>query len=125
MSKLTPSLEMYLETIYLLKQREGCVRVKDIAELMKVKAPSVHEALHHLTDSGHIRHEHYKPVGLTELGEKEAEKLFNKHKLLTKFFSDVLGVSQEIAEKDACIIEHYLSDETISKFMEFLNRADK
>lgn len=125
MSRLSPALEGYLETIHELKLNKGTVRVKDIAASLNVKAPSVHEALHHLVDKGYITHEHYRPVELTKQGEQSAKALNERHSVLCTFFTDVLGVSKESADKDACTIEHYLSEETIDSFIKFLETLDK
>lgn len=123
MEALSTSLQMYLETIYMLDQSNDAVRVKDIARSLSVKAPSVHEALHHLDRSGYIILNHYKPVRLTSRGKDAARKLFGRHKILSCFFSEVLGVSGSTAETDACAVEHCISDETFNKLIKYMDKV--
>jgi len=110
---VTESLEMYLETIGLLRERSKVARVTDIAHELRVSKPSVHAALHELERRGLIEHEHYGEVYLSPEGKAAAAEIRRRHGLLTEFLRDVVGVSPEIAEQDACRIEHYLSAETM------------
>ncbi len=120
---MTESLEMYLETISLLHERIRIARVTDIAQELGVSKSSVHTALHELERRGLIDHEHYGEIYLTEEGKAASAAIRDRHALLTSFFRDLLGVSARIAEEDACRIEHYLSEETISKISEAVGRA--
>ena len=113
--KISPSLEDYLETIYILDTRTGEARVTDIAEKMGVAKSSVHVALHNLEDNGLLIHEKYGALKLTESGTSAAKKVYKRHVMLKKFFVDILDVEEKTAEHEACIIEHILSDETIEK----------
>lgn len=122
---LSQSLEDYLETIMLLDREQDAVRVKDVAENMGVKKPSVVSAVRSLEEKGYLVHEHYGFIKLTSKGLEIAEDVYRNHQLLYTFFSTVLGVDDEIADKDACMIEHYISDHTrdrLIKFIEFVNR---
>jgi DtxR family Mn-dependent transcriptional regulator len=110
---VTESLEMYLETIGLLREKSKVARVTDIARELRVSKPSVHAALHELERRGLIEHEHYGEVYLSPAGKAAAAEIRRRHGLLTEFLRDVVGVSPEIAEQDACRIEHYLSAETL------------
>ncbi len=112
---MTESLEMYLETISLLHERNRVARVTDIAKELGVSKPSVHAALHELERRGLIRHEHYGDVYLSEEGKEASAAIRRRHDLLTSFLREVLGVSPATAEQDACRIEHYLSEETMER----------
>jgi DtxR family Mn-dependent transcriptional regulator len=112
---MTESLEMYLETISLLHDRTRIARVTDIAKELGVSKPSVHAALHELEKRGLIQHEHYGEVFLSQTGKAASAEIRRRHGLLTAFLRTVVGVSAEIAEQDACRIEHYLSEETMCR----------
>lgn len=110
---MTESLEMYLETIGLLHERNRLARVTDIARELKVSKPSVHAALHELEKRGLIEHESYGEVFMTEEGRAAAGRIRERHELLTAFLRDDLGVPPAIAEQDACRMEHIVSPETL------------
>ncbi len=118
---ISPSLEDYLESIFVLKQKKKIVRVKDLARYLKVKAPSVIGALRKLKEKNLIVHEYYGYIELTEEGVNKAKVLYEKHIMLKKFLHGILGVDGKIAETDACKIEHYLSKETLERIIEFIN----
>ena len=111
--------EEYLETMYLLHKNKGVIRVKDIAKVMRVKPPSVVDALKKLAEKGLVEYEKYDRILLTEEGRKIAEGIYSKHVLLTQFFIDILGIPPEVAEHDACQFEHYVSEITVSRIKEF------
>lgn len=119
---MTESLEMYLETISLLHDRNRVARVTDIARELHVSKPSVHVALHELERRGLIQHENYGEVFLTAEGKLASAAIRQRHDLLTAFLRDELGVSAEVAEKDACRIEHVISEETLAKIAERCRR---
>ncbi|MDR1972385.1 MAG: metal-dependent transcriptional regulator [Treponema sp.] len=120
---MTQSLEDYLEMVSFLAD-EGEVRVTDIAARLNVSKPSVLTALKILEDQGYLGHERYRTVSLTPKGVVRAQEIRERHSLLTNFLQDVVGVSGETAEKDACKMEHLLSDETLKK-IKTLVRARK
>jgi DtxR family Mn-dependent transcriptional regulator len=111
---MTQSLEDYLEMVSFLAD-EGEVRVTDIAARLGVSKPSVLTALKSLEDQGLLEHERYKTVTLTKKGGLLASEIKERHHFLTAFLMDILGVSAENAEKDACQMEHFLSEETLKK----------
>ena len=111
-SSITSNMEDYLERIYLLIQERRVARVKDIAESMGVKNPSVNNAISELKKLGFVEQEPYGYVLLTKEGEEEAERIIGRHRLLHDFLMR-LGVPTEVAEQDACSMEHYLSEETL------------
>ena len=120
MEVLTPSLEDYLEAIWLLGLSERVVRVRDLARKLKIKPPSVVGALKTLQERGLVRHERYGYVELTERGAEIARRIYERHKTLFQFFHDVLGIPPEIAERDACAIEHHISKEGLERLTAFL-----
>jgi len=111
--------EEYLEAMYILHKNKGVIRVKDIAKMMKVKPPSVVDALKKLAEKGLVEYEKYDRILLTEEGKRIAEETYSKHLLLTRFFTDILGIPPEIAEHDACQFEHYVSKITVERIREF------
>ena len=94
---------------------EGSVRVTDIATRLGVSKPSVLTALKTLESQGLLERKPYRAVSLTENGKLMAADIRERHSMLTAFLCDVLGVSAETAEKDACKMEHCLSEETLEK----------
>jgi DtxR family Mn-dependent transcriptional regulator len=111
---MTQSLEDYLEMVSFLAD-DGEVRVTDIASRLGVSKPSVLTALKSLEDQGLLEHERYRTVTLTKKGSILAADIRDRHYFLTAFLRDILGVSAETAEKDACKMEHFLSEETLRK----------
>lgn len=123
--KLTESLETYLETIAMLKRENTIARVKDISKALNVKNSSVNIALNVLSDKGLVIHEKYGYVDLTAEGQKIADDIQHKEDVLVRFFTEILGVEKEFALKDACKMEHTISDETLSKLIFFIGKVDK
>ena len=111
--------EMYLETIYVLSKERSAVRAIDVGEHMGFSKPSVSRALSLLKDSGHVVTDTNGYLSLTEAGQAIAEKIFERHTILTKIITG-LGVSEEIAAADACRMEHVISDETFEAFKRHL-----
>lgn len=118
------SSEDYLEVIYHLEQTNKNVKSVDVAKKMEVSRPSVNKAISVLKDAGMVTQELYGTINLTDLGRKKALEVVEKHTTLSDFFTDILGVNQETAEKDACEIEHIISEESFEKIKELV-RAKK
>jgi len=110
--KLQESGEMYLETILLLSMRGGEVRSVDVSEYMGYSKPSVSRAVGLLKRGGYLTVEEGGHLQLTELGRARAEKVYERHTLLTRALV-ALGVPEKTASEDACRIEHVISDETM------------
>jgi DtxR family Mn-dependent transcriptional regulator len=121
---MTQSLEDYLEMVSFLAD-EGEVRVTDIAARLNVSKPSVLTALKILEEQGYLGHERYRTVSLTPKGVVRAREIRDIHNLLTVFLQDVVGVNPEIAEKDACKMEHLLSEETLKKIRSLVRAKKK
>jgi DtxR family Mn-dependent transcriptional regulator len=124
-TQYSKSIEDYLEAIYVIREEKGNVRIKDIAELLNVKLPSVTEIVKKMQEEGLLEHTPYGEIHLTEKGKSIGEKVWQKHKILYIFLKDYLGISDDIAFKEACLIEHSVSSDTIEKLKQFLENIKK
>ena len=106
---LHESGEDYLEAILVLHEQKGNVRSIDVAQHLGYSKPSVSRAMSILRSSGYITMERDGRILLTKDGQKKAAAVYDRHVTLTRFINEVLGVDEEIAEKDACRIEHVVS----------------
>jgi DtxR family Mn-dependent transcriptional regulator len=118
--KLSPSKEDYLKVIHLLNDQSIGVRVKDIAGKMDITMPSVSCAMKSLEKQGLVSHSRYDLVDLTPRGTRIAKAIYRRHCIISEFLSNVLEVDTEIADRDACVMEHHISSETLDKFVHFL-----
>ena len=114
------SAEDYLEKILMLQEQKGSVRSIDIAVAMGFSKPSVSVAMKNLRENGYISMD---PDGFIKL-EQPAQRIYGRHRKLTAFFV-ALGVDPDVAAKDACKVEHDLSEETYSKMIAFAEKAEK
>lgn len=105
------SAEDYLESMLVLKEKNGYIRSVDIATHLGVTKPSVSNAMKRLREEGYIEMNRSGFITVTEKGMEIADKIYTRHKKLTSYFI-TLGVDPEIAEEDACKIEHDISDQT-------------
>lgn len=122
--RIQESGEMYLETILILKGKIANVRAIDVAAEMNFSKPSVSRALGILKDNGYITVDKNGYITLTESGRSTAEKIYERHTVLTQLFLH-LGVPAEIAQDDACKIEHDLSDVTFAAIKKFASDKAK
>ena len=106
----------------MLRLANGIARVRDIAAALTVKMPSVAKAVIELKKLGLVTQEPYSGIELTEEGTRVAAQILNRH-ILLKGFLIKLGVSEAIADNDACCMEHILSAETLGKIEDFMNPA--
>lgn len=112
--------EDYLETILILQNKNGQVRSVDIATHLGYSKPSISRAVGILKRSDYILVDEKGLITFTDKGKALAERIYDRHNNISKFLMDVLGVSEENALKDACRIEHDLSEETYQKMREHL-----
>ena len=112
---------MYLETILILTQENKNVRAIDVCESMGFSKPSVSRALGLLKGGGYISVDEDGYITLTDEGRYVADKMYDRHKILTDFLIS-LGVTEEVATADACKIEHHISDESFDALKKFLSR---
>ena len=114
---LTQTLEDYLESIHMLVREGTVARVRDIAKARGVKTGSVIPALRRLRDAGLIDYRQREYVSLTPTGEEAARRVYSRHQVLSRFFRDVLHMPPELADQDACAMEHGLSDEGMDRLV--------
>ena len=122
MKQLYESGEMYLETILTLGQKIGNVRSIDIVREMGFSKPSVSNAMKSLREAGYVNVDDAGLVTLTDAGSEVAEKIYERHKVLSEFFKSI-GVSEDTATDDACRIEHVISDETFESLKKHMNKS--
>ncbi len=111
--------EDYLETILLLHAKTGFVRSVDIANELNYSKPSISRAMNILRENGLITVEPGGQIVLTEEGRKKAESVYDRHVFITAFFETVLGIDKETAEKDACRIEHIISEKSFQALKKY------
>lgn len=121
MEVMTQSLEDYLEAVYMLIAEGRPAQVRDVAKILSVKMPSVVKAIHELKRLGLVTQEPYANIELTEKGRRVAKHVLNRHTLLRSFLVK-LGVSEKVADRDACLMEHILSAETLDKIKTFTEK---
>lgn len=115
--KIQESAEDYLEAILILKNEKGLVRSIDVAHRLEFTKPSVSRAVKLLREEGHVTVSSGGALELTETGREIAERIYERHRLLTRWLTE-LGVSEAQAAKDACRVEHDISAETFQKLKE-------
>lgn len=118
--KIQASGENYLETILILSQKNGIVRSIDIANELEFTKPSISRAMKILRQEGYINMDEDGLITLTSKGEKKANEIYERHKVIREFLIKFLGVDEETAEQDACRIEHVISKETFLGFKKLL-----
>ncbi len=115
------SAEDYLEAILILRERQGTVRSIDVVHQLALTKPSVSVAMKRFRENGYIEMDGDGFITLLPPGEEIAQRIYGRHKLLTRFLVR-LGVSEAVAAADACKMEHDLSEETYSKIKEHAAR---
>lgn len=117
----TDRFEEYLETIlYLIRKNQGPAKTKQISEELNVSPPSVTEMVKKLNSSGLVEYKPYQGVELTEKGTEQAIKIKRKHQVLETFLVDVLDFDRKEAHKEACELEHAVSDAVLERIYELL-----
>jgi Mn-dependent DtxR family transcriptional regulator len=119
--KIQESAENYLETILVLGKRKGMVRSIDIANELNFSKPSVSVAMKNLRENGYIVVSPGGYISLLPAGLEIAEKIYERHTLLTDWLTN-LGVSPETAAEDACRMEHVISSESFSAIKNHVNQ---
>lgn len=113
--RLSPSLEDYLEAVYTLSRENGFARACAVSRRLKVSKPSVSSAVKTLAVHGLLEQERYGGIRLSPAGEKLGAEISSRHSTLKDFFTSVLRMQPETAERDACRAEHALSREALSR----------
>lgn len=116
---MSESVEDYLETIYLLSKSKSELHAIDIANELNFSRPSITRALKILKVKGFIETDDFNHINLTDAGLQKAKQIYERHQIITEFLL-LNGIPFDIATKDACRMEHYISEETFSFFKSFV-----
>ncbi len=117
----TTAMEDYLEALLSLQQKGISPRVKNLAEELQIKPPSVIEMIKVLIAKGYVTQENRKEVCLTTTGLEIAKKTHKKHSVIQNFLQEILKIDAITANEDACKIEHCLSQKTYEQLVKFMN----
>lgn len=120
---ISKSLEEYLKTIYVLKMKNGEIRVTDIAELMNCTKPSVTKAINNLKENGLVNYEIYGKIELTLEGEDLAKKILEAYDIVYVFLRDVLELSEVNAKQEAEKIKSEMEDNTLNKLAKYVHKV--
>lgn len=115
----TDRMEDYLEVIFELIQQKGYATTVDISKYLNVSSPSVTKMVQRLDESGHLKYEKYRGISLTNEGVRVAQSIRERHGLLAEFLK-MIGVTADIANRDAEGIEHHMHPESLQKLEEFI-----
>ncbi|MDR2354772.1 MAG: metal-dependent transcriptional regulator [Clostridiales Family XIII bacterium] len=112
--------ENYLETILILQKERGHVRSIDVATELNFSKPSISRAMGILKNAGYIVIDDSGNIHLTEMGKQTAEGIYERHRLISRFFVEALDVDRKVASQDACRIEHVISEESFGQIKKWL-----
>lgn len=125
MEKMSMSHEDYLEAIVVLGgTTEASVRSVDIATKLGVSKASVNKAMTVLKEKGLAEQPYYGDVTLTEEGYEYGTSVLDRHRMLSMFLTKALGIPEERAEKEACLMEHAISDDSFEKWSSYIKKLD-
>lgn len=116
--KIQESAEDYLESILIISEKKEFVRAIDIVNHLGISKPSVSVYLKNLRENGYVNIDDKGHLSLTDIGLSIAEKIYERHRIISSLLKS-LGVDEETALKDACKIEHDLSDETFDAIKKY------
>ena len=119
--KYHDSAEMYLETIYILEQRQGHAHVAEISKALNLSKPSVTKAMAQLKSRDLIHQEDYGPITLTEQGRSLSKKIYDRHLLISEYLQKALKLSVKDAEENACRMEHVITESFIDAIKAYLS----
>ncbi len=116
----TPSEQHYLRAIYELQEDQGYARVTDVARKLNIGKGAVSLALKGLVERDLIRHPHYQVIELLPQGEMAAKQVMSRFAVLKHFLERVLGIKKNMAYVDACLMEHFISGETVDRLIDLI-----
>lgn len=117
---LSHSLEDYLEAMVDLSEVTGSsIRAVDVANKLGVSKASVSKAISNLKEKGYVEQPYYGDISLTDTGRSYGEALWRRHNLLYRFLVEVIGIDSEVANYEACQMEHGISEESFEKWERF------
>ena len=125
MEKISKSHEDYLEAIVMLGGASSPVRAVDVAAKLGVSKASVSKAISALKEKGLADQPHYGDITLTAEGRAYGTKVFDRHRALTLFLHKAVGIDAAVAEEEACIMEHAISDESFEKWLVFIDEIGR
>lgn len=119
---LSMTHEDYLEAMLMIGRSTGnSIRAVDVAEKMGVSKSSVNKAVAVLKEKGYVEQPYYGDITLTESGIEYGSKVLERHRVLVLFLTKALGIDPEVADEEACKMEHAISDESFKKWREFID----
>lgn len=123
--KIQESGENYLETILILRNRNGYVRSIDVANELGFTKASVSRGMSILREAGYLIMEDSGNLVLTDSGYKRASAVYERHTFIAEFLEIVLGVDSKIAVKDSCRIEHIISEDSFQRIKQYVNNFEE
>jgi DtxR family Mn-dependent transcriptional regulator len=117
---LSPSHEHYLRAIWDVRERFGYARVTDVAQTLGISHATLSTGLRALEERGLVGHDSHRFLVLSETGERVAREVHHRHSVLRRFLHGILGVDAEIAEREACLMEHDVGPETTERLVDFI-----
>lgn len=119
-ASISNALQDYLEAILNLAEKNERVRITDLAHTLGIAKPSATEMVKNMSQKGLLIHERYGGLELTEEGERQAREVRHRHMIIRDFLVEVLGVEFGTAEKEACLMEHAVGPDTISRLANYM-----
>ena len=120
---LTPTRENYLRALYQLSRSGGSVRLTDLARSQGVRLPTARHFVNRLREVGLAEQESYGRITLTTTGKRVGREISDRFELTRKFLIEVLGVADDVAEREACVMEHHLDDDTLNRLAAFVKHV--
>lgn len=125
MEKMSTSHEDYLEAMVVLgASTDSSVRSVDVATKMGVSKASVNKAMSVLKEKGYAEQPYYGDITLTEEGYRYGQAVLKRHEMLFKFLHNALGIPEDVADQEACLMEHAISDSSLEKWFAFIDKLD-
>ncbi|GBF36537.1 MAG TPA: metal-dependent transcriptional regulator [Methanothermococcus okinawensis] len=123
---MSESIENFLEKVYLFtKDKNRPIKTTELAKLLNIKPPAVTNMAKKLHKLGYVEYEPYIGIRLTEKGIKKAKVIIDKHNIIEAFLVECLGLEKEVAYREACKLEHAMSDRVFRRFKEFVEDCIK
>jgi len=122
---LTPTRENYLRALYQLSRSGGSVRLTDLARTQGVRLPTARHFVDRLREAGLAEQESYRRITLTKTGKRVGREICDRFNLMREFLTEVLGVAEEVAEREACMMEHHLDEDTLNRLAKFVEQVTR
>jgi len=119
-AKISKRMEEYLEAMYMLYVKKRVIRLKDLAKILRIRPASIVNYLDRLNEEGFVEYRKREYIKLTEKGFRYAREIYKRHVLIRKFLQILLDIPEDIADLDACYIEHGLHKETLDRIIKFV-----